>query len=245
MYPESDRAVVEMERIFMPQGNEEGQLFDTWPEKYDQWFTTPIGSLIKKVEGELLLDLLKPARGERILDAGCGTGVFTQEVLSRGSKVTGLDVSLPMLMRAGQKAQGSAFQGTAGDILTLPFPENCFDKTISVTALEFIADGTRALRELFRVTRTGGVIVVATLNSLSPWATRRKEEAQKGHTLFQKVIFRSPEELVSLAPVRGITHTAVHFRKEEDPDRAAGIEQEGRRRGLNTGAFLAARWVKP
>ena len=124
------------------------------------------------------------------------------------------------------EAQGSAFQGIAGDILTLPFPENCFDKTISVTALEFIADGPRALRELFRVTRPGGVIVVATLNSLSPWATRRKEEAQKGHTLFQKVIFRSPEELVSLAPVPGITRTAVPVRKEEEQDRAAGIEQE-------------------
>ena len=37
-------------------------------------------------------------------------------------------MSLPMLMRAGQKAPGSAFQGTAGDILTLPFPASCFDK---------------------------------------------------------------------------------------------------------------------
>jgi ubiquinone/menaquinone biosynthesis C-methylase UbiE len=229
----------------MAQGNEKGQLFDTWPEKYDQWFTTPIGSLVKRVEGELLLDLLNPARGERILDAGCGTGVFTQEVLSRGSKVTGLDVSLPMLMRAKQKAQPSFFQVSAGDILSLPFPRNCFDKTISVTALEFIADGPGAVRELFRVTRPRGVIVVATLNSLSPWATRRKEEAQGGHTLFQKVIFRSPEELVSLAPVRGVTRTAVHFRKEDDLGRAAEIEKEGRRRGLNTGAFLAACWVKP
>ena len=229
----------------MAQGNEKGQLFDTWPDKYDQWFTTPIGSLVKRVEGELLLDLLKPARGERILDAGCGTGVFTQEVLSHRSKVTGLDVSLPMLMRARQRAQRSFFQVIAGDMLTLPFPENYFDKTTSVTALEFIADGPGAVRELFRITRPRGVIVVATLNSLSPWATRRKEEAQKGHTLFQKVIFRSPEELASLAPVSGVIRTAVHFRKEDDPDRAAEIEQEGRRRGLNTGAFLAARWIKP
>ncbi len=228
----------------MPQRNE-GQLFDGWPEKYDQWFITAIGSFVKRVEGELLLDLLKPAPAEKILDAGCGTGVFTQDILACGSKVTGLDVSLPMLRRGRQKAQNSAFQVSVGDILNLPFPDNCFDKAISVTALEFIADGPRAVRDLFRVTRPGGVIVVATLNSLSPWATRRKEEAQKGHTLFQKIIFRSPGELDSLVPVRGITRTAVHFRKEDDPDQAAEIEQEGRRRGLNTGAFLAARWVKP
>ncbi len=234
-----------MEKIFTLQKNVKAQIFDEWPEKYDQWFTTPIGSLVKKVEGELLLDFLNPVRAERILDAGCGTGVFTQDILSCGSKVAGLDVSLPMLMRARQKARESAFQGAVADMLNLPFPENCFDKAISVTALEFITDGRKAVRELFRVARRNGVIVVATLNSLSPWATRRREEAQKGHTLFQKVIFRSPDELASLGPVPGITRTAVHFRKEEDPDRASGIEQEGRQRDLNTGAFLIARWVKP
>ena len=222
-----------------------GQLFDEWPEKYDRWFTTPIGSLVKKVESELMLDLLEPARREKILDAGCGSGVFTRDVLSSGVTVLGLDISLPMLLRSRNKAQGSALHVLAGDLLNLPFPDHCFDKTVSVTALEFIADGRRAVRELFRVTRKDGIIVVATLNNLSPWASRRKEEASKGHTLFQNVIFRSPDELASLAPVKGIVRTAVHFLKEEDPNRAREIEQEGRRRALNTGAFLAARWKKP
>jgi len=233
------------EEILLEKGAEKGQLFDEWPEKYDRWFTTPIGSLVNKVEGELLLDLLKPARGETILDAGCGTGVFTRDILSLGAKVWGLDVSLPMLIRARQKAQESALYVLAGDLLNLPFPDRCFDKTVSVTALEFIADGQRAVRELFRVTRKGGFIVVATLNSLSPWASRRRDEARKGHTLFQKVTFRSPDELASLSPAKGILRTAVHFLKEEDPDRAEEIEQEGRRKGFHTGAFLAVRWVKP
>ncbi len=221
-----------------------GQLFDEWPEKYDEWFTTPIGTLVEKVEREMLLDLLKPASGEVIMDAGCGTGVFTRVILASGSKVVGLDLSLPMVKRARQKMSGSLFQPCIGDISDLPFPGNCFDKTVSVTALEFIADGAKAVAELFRVTRQGGVIVVATLNSLSPWATRRKEKARRGHALFGKVIFRSPDELASLMPVPGIIRTAVHFQKEDDPDAAVEIEQEGCQRGLNTGAFLIGRWVK-
>jgi len=231
-------------RSLMKSG-EKSQLFDEWPEKYDRWFTTPIGALVKEVEREMLLDLLRPASGEIILDAGCGTGVFTLDFLCNGSKVTGLDVSLPMLRRARQKAQGSSLELVLGDLLDLPFPENRFDKSISVTALEFIEDGRRAVRELFRVTRRGGIIVVATLNSLSPWAVRRKAEAQKGHSLFTRAIFRSPEELASMAPVQGVVRTAVHFQKEDDPAVAMELEKEGNRRESKTGAFLAARWVKP
>jgi ubiquinone/menaquinone biosynthesis C-methylase UbiE len=221
-----------------------GKLFDEWPEKYDLWFETPIGALVKNAELEVILDLLRPARGERILDAGCGTGVFSLDLLSGGARLTGLDLSLPMLARARRKAFGLPFQVLAGDVLRLPFPAQAFDKAVSITALEFISDAGAAVRELFRVTRKGGIIVAATLNSLSPWADRRKEEAKKGHPLFQKVIFRPPAELASMAPITGATRTAVHFSKEENPDRALKIEREGRSRNLHTGAFAAVRWVK-
>jgi ubiquinone/menaquinone biosynthesis C-methylase UbiE len=224
---------------------EKGELFDEWPEKHDQWFTTPIGTLVKKYEAELVLDLLKPAPGEIILDAGCGTGVFTVDILSFNTHVIGIDISIPMLMRAARKTTGYHFQAVLADISHLPFSENVFDRVISVTTLEFIEDAKGALKELFRVTKRGGCIAVATLNSLSPWATRRRAQAKKGHTLFQKAIFRSPDELCALAPVDGVTKTAIHFQQEEDPAHAPEIEREGQRKGLNTGAFVAVRWEKP
>ena len=221
------------------------RLFDEWPEAYDRWFTTPIGALVRKYESELVLDLLKPVCGEKILDAGCGTGVFTFDILSAGADVIGLDLSLPMLKRAGEKLKGYSFEMVLGNIASLPFPEGSFDKVVSVTALEFVENGTGALRELSRVTRKGGCIVVATLNRLSPWASRRKKEAQEGHPLFGQVIFRSPDELSSLAAMEGLTKTVIHFQKDEDPELATKIELEGQRQHLNTGAFLAARWDKP
>jgi len=224
---------------------EKPELFDEWPEKYDEWFTTPIGLLVRKYESELLLSLLRPESDEFILDAGCGTGVFTLDILSSRTHVIGVDLSLPMLSRAAQKTRGYHFQAVLADISFLPFPESAFDKVVSVTALEFIEDAKRAMQELFRVTKKGGHIVVATLNSLSPWAERRKAEAKKGHPLFKKAIFRSPDELLALAPVKGVIRTAIHFQKEDDPAHAPEIEQEGQRRGLKTGAFLVGCWEKP
>jgi ubiquinone/menaquinone biosynthesis C-methylase UbiE len=224
---------------------EKAELFDEWPKKYDEWFTTPLGLLIKKYESELLLDLLRPACGEIILDAGCGTGVFTLDILSFETHVIGVDLSLPMLSRARQKTERYHFQAVLADISSLPFPEDTFDKVVSVTALEFIEDGKRAMEELFRVVKKGGRMVVATLNSLSPWAERRKAKAEKGHPLFKKAIFRSPEELLALAPVRGVIRTAIHFQKEDDPANAPETEKEGWRKGLKTGAFSVGCWEKP
>jgi len=220
------------------------EIFDDWPEKYDQWFETPIGSLVRQYESRLLLEMTHPVRGERILDVGCGTGIFTVALLNAGARVTGLELSLPMLRRAGQKTSGLPFHMVQGDMRGLPFADRSFDKALSVTAIEFVEDARVAVAELFRVTRPGGIIVVACLNSRSPWAVRRKAAAKEGHSIFRHARFRSPEEMASLAPVPALVRTAVHFQKHDDPERAKGIERNGEGQGLDTGAFLVVRWEK-
>lgn len=221
------------------------QTFDDWPDKYEQWFATPIGRLIRKFEGDLLLEMLRPKAGDRILDAGCGTGIFTEDLMRAGAEVTGLDLSGPMLSRARRKFQHLGFSPAVADIRNLPFGDGVFDKAVSVTALEFIPDARIGVDELFRVTRSGGIVVAATLNRLSPWAERRTEAGRKGHPIFKTVYFRSPDELLALAPVPGRAQTAIHFLKDDEPGRASALEDEGRAAGLDTGAFVAAVWQKP
>jgi ubiquinone/menaquinone biosynthesis C-methylase UbiE len=219
------------------------QLFDDWPERYDLWFDTPVGKAVLKYEVALVLDLLRPVRGEKILDAGSGTGIFTREFLVRGADVVGLDISLAMLRWAKVKNEAFSHRMVTADMALLPFADGVFDKTVSVTALEFIEDEKRAVAGLFRVTKPGGIVVVATLNSLSPWAIRRRENArQDRESIFNRVFFRSPSQLLTAAPVLGIVRTAVHFGKEDDPAELDRIEQAGQ--GRETGAFIVARWQK-
>jgi ubiquinone/menaquinone biosynthesis C-methylase UbiE len=219
------------------------QLFDDWPERYDRWFDTPVGKAVLKYEVALVLGLLQPVRGELILDAGSGTGIFTGEFCVRGANVVGLDISWAMLRWAQNKKGAFPFQTVTADMALLPFADGVFDKTVSITALEFIEDGKRAITELFRVTKPGGIVVVATLNSLSHWADRRRERARQDRdSIFNRVIFRSPEQLLASAPVSGIVRTAVHFGKEDDPAELDRIEREGQ--GGEKGAFIAVRWEK-
>jgi ubiquinone/menaquinone biosynthesis C-methylase UbiE len=224
------------------------ELFDEWPERYEAWFTTPIGGLVRRVEGDLVLRLLQTARGERILDAGCGTGVFTTDVIAAGADVTGLDISRPMLRAANRKTGGGAgaFASVQADMRHLPFAANSFDKAISVTAVEFIEDARAAIDELFRVTRPGGLVLVATLNRLSPWAERRIAKTVQGQRhILENAFYRSGEDLLKLSPYSGITRTAVHFQKDDEVSEARATEAEGARLGLETGAFVVARWQKP
>jgi ubiquinone/menaquinone biosynthesis C-methylase UbiE len=221
----------------------EKTLFDEWPEWYENWFTTPIGKLVRETESVLVHDLLRLKPGEDLLDAGCGTGIFTYDFLKEEARVTGLDVSRPMLDVAQKKLTGYPIDFVAGDMLCLPFKDNSFDKAVSVTALEFIEDANAAVSELFRVTRPGGLIVVATLNSLSPWAVERKARTHKH--LLQDAFFRSPNELLACGSAEGTAATCVHFERNELPERAVNIEKTCLLQRLNTGAFVAARWKKP
>ncbi len=96
--------------------------------------------------------------GQRCLDLAAGTGVSTEELARSGAYVVGADISLGMLQ------VGHAVRPTvpllAGDALNLPFADGAFDAVTVSFGLRNIVDTTVALREMARVTRPGGRLVV-------------------------------------------------------------------------------------
>jgi SAM-dependent methyltransferase len=108
--------------------------------------------------------------GGKILDAGCGTGVVASRLVDRGYEVTGLDPSAGMLDHLRSRdPRVNAVQGSATE---LPFDDGVFDLTFCVAVMHHIADAKdvhRALGEMVRVTRPGGLVLVWDHNPRNPY----------------------------------------------------------------------------
>jgi 2-polyprenyl-3-methyl-5-hydroxy-6-metoxy-1,4-benzoquinol methylase len=59
--------------------------------RYDAWFATPLGLALDAAEALAVFELAAPSPGERVLDAGCGTGLYSRRLLERGAVVSGID----------------------------------------------------------------------------------------------------------------------------------------------------------
>ena len=122
-------------------------------QAYEAWYESRRGRWIGAVEYALLRSLLRPEADASLLDIGCGTGHFTR-LFARDIRgpVIGLDPNEEWLSYAQSRAESSERYVT-GRAEALPFPDRSFDYTVSVTALCFVSDEERAVRELIRVTR--------------------------------------------------------------------------------------------
>jgi SAM-dependent methyltransferase len=96
--------------------------------------------------------------GERVLEVGCGTGVFLELASARGADVAGLDAAEALLAIARERVPGAELR--QGDMESLPWPDASFDLVAGFNSYFFAADMVAALRESARVARPGAPVVI-------------------------------------------------------------------------------------
>jgi len=138
--------------------------------------------------------------GERVLDLAAGTAVSSAALARSGAEVVGCDFSLGML-RVGRARRHEGVQLVAGDALRLPFADASFDAVTISFGLRNTSDPDLALRELLRVTRPGGRLVVCEFSSpvWRPFRTVYLEYLMKALPAVARRVSSDPAAYVYLA----------------------------------------------
>jgi ubiquinone/menaquinone biosynthesis C-methylase UbiE len=138
-------------------------LLKTGEVDHADWNYRPLLGSISRTRFRLVVSLLGNERVERLLEIGYGSGVLMPELARFADELYGIDIhEMPeevaaSLSRFSVKAR--LYSASASD---MPFEENFFDRVVAISALEFISDLDAACREIKRVLKPDGALVVIT-----------------------------------------------------------------------------------
>jgi len=130
--------------------------------KYADFYKTALGGKVLRREAGYIRRHLQGCN--KILDVGCGPGVFEREL--NDMNIVGVDIDAGMI-NAARKNSGNEFICTPAG--KLPFPNGSFDGVFFITSLEFMDELKKPVDEAVRVLSTGGKIAALILNKQSDY----------------------------------------------------------------------------
>lgn len=165
--------------------------------------TIGAANFIRRIEWRKMLEYLDPNGGERILDIACGDGILSLKIAEKGCEVHGIDISENLIETASSFAnqESIACEFIVGDAENLPYPDGYFDKIVCSCSLEHFNDDIKALKEMNRVLKPGGRVVM-TVDSLTyPISDELKQKHRKRYNV---VNYYTREKLKERFEIAGI-----------------------------------------
>jgi ubiquinone/menaquinone biosynthesis C-methylase UbiE len=155
-----------------------------------------------KVRKRLVEELLAGAPTEsKVLEVGCGPGMMVDYFLQRKADYNGVDLSSKMIAECKAKFNGQASpRFSVGDVQQLNFPDSYFDIVLCLGVLEYVPAESQAIREMARVLKPGGTLVLSAITKWSPF------------NAWDRLVYRKLARLDS-GPIVQEYHTEEHYRK--------------------------------
>jgi 2-polyprenyl-3-methyl-5-hydroxy-6-metoxy-1,4-benzoquinol methylase len=153
------------------------KLYDSMALLYHKMRTSGQGSFYNEfLEMPATLSLLGDVKGKKILDFGCGTGIYAKKLSNMGAKVYGFDVSNEMLKIAKNYAPKAKLKKGSG--YNIPF-DGKFDVVVAALVLDYFKDWNKVFKNVHKKLKKNGIFVFSTGN---PVAESRKKIKYKGKT---------------------------------------------------------------
>jgi ubiquinone/menaquinone biosynthesis C-methylase UbiE len=196
-------------------------VFDHYAEEYDAWFDA--NAWVYQSEVQVVKRLL-PQNGKGI-EIGVGTGRFSVPF----GITSGVEPSGAMAEIA--KRRGISVYDARAE--NLPFDDNTFDFILMVTTLCFLEYPLQALREISRILRPAGKIIIGMLDKDSPIG-RSYESKKKSSKFYQHAHFHTVVQVVEWLKISGFNHMHVLQTIFKKPDEITALEpvREGHGEGL-------------
>jgi ubiquinone/menaquinone biosynthesis C-methylase UbiE len=143
-------------------------VWDVMGQVYNRRIYGAIAELYDHIAGEM-----QTTGGTKILDVGSGRGYISLLLAARNpqAEITGIDFS-PMQVRAARKLSEERnlnhCRFSRGDAMKINFPDESFDAVVSVGSIKHWPDGLKGLKEMYRVLRPGGSLMVSETDQGAP-----------------------------------------------------------------------------
>jgi ubiquinone/menaquinone biosynthesis C-methylase UbiE len=119
----------------------------------------------------LIRDVGGPIPGKRVIDCGCGEGEYVRALREFGASIVGIEFQKSKLLDATNQNSSRPITLSAADIQEMPFRDGAFELALVNEVLEHVPDDLRGLREVNRVLKPGGLVIVFSPNRLYPFET--------------------------------------------------------------------------
>jgi len=112
-----------------------------------------------------------PLRGKRVIDCGCGAGEYVRALSQSGASIVGIEFQKSKLFEAETADASRPIALSVADIQNMPFRDGSFELALVNEVLEHVPDDLQGLREVKRVLKPGGLVIVFSPNRLYPFET--------------------------------------------------------------------------
>ena len=201
----------------------QNNMFDKYADEYDKWFNVHMGVYQSEIEA---VKMVLPQGGEGV-EIGTGTGRFS---VPFGIRV-GVEPSVAMAEIA--RSRGIAVYNSKAE--NLPFHDSAYDFALMVTTICFLEDPMKALKEIRRILRPAGKIIIGMLDKESP--PGKLYETKKNNSKFYKYArFYTVTQVLEWLDVSGHAHIKTHQTIFHNPEAITAIEPI--REGYGEGLFV-------
>jgi len=149
------------------------------------------------IRRQRVYEMLEELKEGKVLDIGCGPGVMVDHLLNKGLEFYGVDLSKEMIEQCKQDFRHiPSAHFSVGRIEKIEFPDSFFNAVVCMGVVEYIDDDQGAIREMKRVAKPGGFIIITLPNKQSPYRVWGRSVYSRMTKIIKKIIKRKGSKII-------------------------------------------------